>query len=506
MRKRIATTIALLCGVIMYVGIYIGYRLARQHGAIVLTSPSTRIDTLLKIIYAKYMDSVDLQELTDATINTLLAQLDPHTRYIPARETQEAQIALTGTYEGIGIEFVIMNDTPMVTTPISGGPAEAVGMRAGDRIVKIDNSVVAGVGISALQIVKMLRGPQSTKVRVTVVRPGVPEPLEFVIVREKIGIASVEARFLLADTVGYIRISRFVPSTPQEVRAALLELLTKGMKALVIDLRNNPGGFITAAIEVADEFLPGDSLIVYTQGRAYPRQEYQAGNKGLYEEGPLAVLIDGSSASASEIVAAALQDNHRALIVGNPSFGKGLVQEEFDLPDGSILLLSVARYYTPSGRSLQRPYVGGDFLQGDTTQRSWGVHPDVNVEEKQLSGAAASLVMKLQAHGVLLESAYDYASGERERLLKMFPEIDRFVELFVAPVSLLEQVHAFARRAGILSNGESEWYAAVDEIRRLLKAYVARGLYGDVAYYRVLAEDDPYIEAALRALAPKHAP
>lgn len=500
MRKRIAAVIALLCGVLMYVGMYIGYRLAKQHGTIVFTAPSTRIDTIIRIIAAKYMDSVDMQELADATIHTLLAQLDPHTRYIPARETQEAEIALTGTYEGIGIEFIIMNDTPMVTTPIAGGPAEAVGMRAGDRIVKVEDSVVAGVGISALQVVKMLRGPRGTKVRVTVVRPGVSEPLEFVIVREKIGIASVEAAFLLADTVGYIRISRFISSTPEEVRAALQQLLSTGMKALIVDLRNNPGGFITAAIEVADEFLPGDSLIVYTQGRAYPRQEYRAGREGLYEGGPLAVLIDGSSASASEIVAAALQDNHRAIIVGTPSFGKGLVQEEFDLPDGSILLLSVARYYTPSGRSLQRPYVGGEFLSGDTAH-SWGVHPDVKVGGKHPGVAVSSLVMKLQARGVLLESAYNYASAERERLLEMFPEAERFVELFVPPASLLERVRTFALTAGLLSNGDSEWYGAVGEIRRLLKAYVARSLYGDVAYYRVLAEDDPYIEAALDALA-----
>ena len=312
---------------------------------------------VLGLVKNEYVDDVKTEGLVEDAIQHLLTKLDPHSTYISAKDREEANEDLRGNYEGIGIEFNIFHDTLVVVAPLSGGPSEAVGLRPGDKIIKVDTTVIAGVKLSNLEVVRHLKGPKGTEVKIEVLRKHVKNPLNFTIVRDKIPQFSVDASYMIDKEIGYIKVSRFAQTTFEEFQKALAALKKKGMKKLLIDLQGNPGGYMNQAIDLADEFLPAGEKIVFTNGkdRKY-NSDAMSTSKGEFEQGDLIVLINEGSASASEILAGALQDNDRALIVGRRSFGKGLVQSPFDLSDGAELRLTISRYYTPSGRSIQKPY------------------------------------------------------------------------------------------------------------------------------------------------------
>ncbi|MGB1032256.1 MAG: S41 family peptidase, partial [Flavobacteriales bacterium] len=322
-------------------------------------STTEKFGTLLYYIEQMYVDSVDSEALTEKAIRGMLEDLDPHSSYISSSDVQDANAPLKGNFDGIGIQFNILKDTILVVSPISGGPSEKLGIQAGDKIVTVDGQVVAGVGITNNDVRDKLMGPKDTKVTVGIKRKGAKKLIDFDIIRDKIPIYSVDASYMLDDNIGYIKVNRFGKTTMQELREGLVKMKNQGMKDLVLDLQGNGGGYLQTAIEMADEFLSEQKLIVFTQGRAFPKDDFYAKREGLFEKGRLVVLIDEGSASASEIVSGAIQDWDRGLIIGRRSFGKGLVQRPVPLPDGSEVRLTVQKYYTPSGRCIQKPYDDG---------------------------------------------------------------------------------------------------------------------------------------------------
>lgn len=329
-----------------------------------------KLREVLTFIDGKYVDDITTDKLVDEAIQHLLTKLDPHSSYIPASDRLQANEDLRGNFDGIGVEFNIFQDTIVVVAPLSGGPSEALGIQSGDKIIRVDGKDVAGIGITTSDVMKALKGPRGTEVQVTILRNGKPEPTEYKIIRDKIPQNSVDVAYMVDSETGYIKVSRFAATTYEEFNEALTELKSKGMKKLVLDLQGNPGGYMTMAIEMADDFLKANKKIVYTDGKDKRlNTNANATSRGSFEEGALIVLINEGSASASEILAGALQDNDRALIVGRRSFGKGLVQNPFDLSDGSELRLTISRYYTPSGRSIQKPYDDEEKYSLDIIER-----------------------------------------------------------------------------------------------------------------------------------------
>lgn len=321
---------------------------------------SQKVETLIKAIDRKYVDQVDMDSIMDRVLPTILEALDPHSAYYPAEETQVSNDELHGSFSGIGIQFSIQDDTVRVNNVIHGGPSEKVGVLAGDRIILINDSLFAGKKIPSNDIVKNLKGPKGTTVKISVMRNGEPDLVDFTIERGDIPVKSVDAAYMISDQIGYIMINKFGETTFSEMMVSLAELSSKGMKKLIIDLRGNSGGYLGAAIQMVNEFLPKNDLIVYTQGAHSPMTKQFADGRGHYKDIPLVVMIDESSASAAEIFTGAIQDNDRGTIVGRRSFGKGLVQEPIDFNDGSSIRITIARYYTPSGRCIQKPYGDSD--------------------------------------------------------------------------------------------------------------------------------------------------
>ncbi len=318
-----------------------------------------KFDDVLNLMETKYVEHPKFEMLIDEAIVAMVKELDPHSEYMTAEEYERMNEPLTGNFEGIGVQFNILKDTIAVVSSISGGPSEKLGIRSGDKIVMIEDTVVAGIGITNNDVISKLRGDKGTKVMVKIYRRGVKDLIDYTIVRDKIPIFSVDAAYMLNPEIGYVKVNRFAQSTMDEFNEAMDELVPLGMKHLVLDLRGNSGGYLNTAIELSDEFLEDKSLIVYTEGASNPKRENFATSRGRFEKGKLVVLIDEGSASASEIVSGAVQDHDRGLIIGRRSFGKGLVQRPFKLRDGSTLKLTTARYYTPAGRCIQRPYEKG---------------------------------------------------------------------------------------------------------------------------------------------------
>ncbi|NLZ73673.1 MAG: S41 family peptidase, partial [Bacteroidales bacterium] len=307
-------------------------------------------------IVKQYIDEVDEKKLVEHAIRGMLDKLDPHSTYLTPDEVKKTNESLLGNFDGIGVQFQMMEDTLLVIQPVSNGPSEKVGILAGDRIVAVNDSIIAGVEMTTDEIMSRLKGPKGTTVNLTIIRRGVDAPMKFAVVRDKIPVLSLDAAYMLEPSIGYVRLNQFGAETSEEFQKALNELKKKGMKDLVLDLQGNGGGYLNAAIDIANEFLNHEELIVYTEGRAYPRREYVAKKAGLFRKGRLVILIDEYSASASEIVAGAIQDWDRGVLVGRRTFGKGLVQRAILLPDYSMMRLTIAKYYTPTGRSIQKPY------------------------------------------------------------------------------------------------------------------------------------------------------
>lgn len=486
------------------------------------------VNDVVGFIVQDYVDSVETNKLTQYAVEGILKHLDPHSQFIAAEEFMEVNEPLMGNFDGIGVQFRIENDSVYIINTIAGGPSEKVGIRAGDRIVKVDNELIAGVSVENKDVMKLLKGHRGTKVNVSVHRRGNPELLSFNITRGIIPTYSVDATFMAEPGIGYIKLSKFSATTTQELADALMSLKSKGMKQLVLDLRGNSGGFLQSAIEVADEFLPNKKLIVYTEGYNRPKKMAFATSKGLFEKGDLIVLIDEGSASSSEIVAGALQDNDRAIIVGRRSFGKGLVQEQISLPDGSAIRLTVARYFTPTGRSIQKPYTNGhseeyetelmdrmvrgefesidsikfnDSLKyttpgGRTVYGGGGIMPDefIGIERNEKFAYYNTVLNK----GLVHQFTFNYTDKNRP-VLNRYKSFDDFNNRFTINQSIMNEFVSFAQAEGVEPDAEG-LNAAREELSNILKALIARNVFDDKGFYPIYLKTDKAFKKSVELL------
>lgn len=493
----------------------------------------TKYREILQLIENNYVDSVNTDDLVDFSIQKMLEKLDPHTVYMNPQDAIAARSQLEGGFDGIGVEFNIYKDTVYVVTPLAGGPSEAVGIQSGDKIIKVDNQPLSGPKLENSMVFKALRGKRGTDVKLTILRKGDKQPKEFTVTRDRIPTYSVDAAYMVDAKTGYIKVNRFSETTYDEFKAALGSLKSQGMSQLLLDLRNNPGGYMDRATNVADELISGNKLLVYTDGKdnRYDRQTY-ARFPGQFEEGPVVVLIDEGSASASEIVSGALQDHDRALIAGRRSFGKGLVQMPVTLSDGSELRLTISRYYTPSGRSIQKPYVPGhegdyekdletrskrgeyyvaDSIKNDPKLKfktdhgrivygGGGITPDYFIPRD--SSWQTPYLFQLYGKNIIREFAMEYSNDNRKKLEKMpFAEFDRTVTIGDDQMNRLVKI---ATAEGIKFN-EKEYNRSKNYIRTQVKALVARALYQksnkagqNNEFFKVIGESDDTYQKALK--------
>ncbi|MGL4292762.1 MAG: S41 family peptidase [Bacteroidales bacterium] len=471
-----------------------------------------------------YVDSVNDTKLAEDAIIGMLKELDPHSTYMNPDEVKEMNEPLQGNFDGIGIQFNMLNDTLFVINTISGGPSEKVGVLAGDRITAVNDTAIAGVKMSNSDIMKRLRGLKGTPVNITVLRRGANKPINFRIIRDKIPIYSIDASYMADSKTGYIRVSRFGATTYDEFVEALEKLKKEGMQNLILDLEGNGGGYLNAAIDMANEFLNAGELIVYTQGRTQPREEAISNNKGSMKTGKLIVLVDESSASASEIVSGAMQDLDRGVIVGRRTFGKGLVQRPIPLPDGSMMRLTVARYYTPSGRSIQKPYENGvdDYnkdlinrynhgelsnadsihfpdslhyktLNGRTVFGGGGIMPDyfVPLDTTRYTDTHRDIVAK----GVLNQYVMNYFDQNQKQLKAAYPDFSAFENNFDVSPDMIRTLKNEAEKEGVKIN-EEQFEKSEPLIKLQIKSLVARDLFTTSDYFRVMnQQSDTYNKA-----------
>lgn len=484
---------------------------------------------LLRLVDGYYVDSSDVEDLTEKAIVHLLEELDPHSTYISKEEVDKMNEPLKGNFEGIGISFNIYKDTLLVTTTISGGPSEKVGLRAGDRIIEVDGENIAGIGLKNSDVFDLLRGEKGTKVDLSIARKGENNTLDFTIVRDKIPIFSLDASYMLDESTAYIKINKFSATTTEEFASAMADLKHEGVQNLVLDLRNNGGGYLKSAIELADQFLNNDQLIVYTDGTNDPRREYKATTKGTFEDGKVVVLVNEHSASASEIVSGAIQDWDRGVIIGRRSFGKGLVQKPFFLNDGSMVRLTTAHYYTPSGRCIQKPYKEGiseyrndyakrlnngemfnadsihfddelkhkTLVNGRDVYGGGGVMPDIFIPMDTSSHYA--YLNNLRRKQVTYKYVLDYVDAHREEITTKFSTFDKFNERFEITDKDVEQVVINGEEEGIERDEESLTFLG-DNLKRELKALIARDLYSRNDMFKILNQEDDAILKALEVI------
>ncbi|MBI2271615.1 MAG: S41 family peptidase [Bacteroidetes bacterium] len=506
----------LVFALLLVLGIYIGYRYSFINNP-TTTANNDKIAKLLSYIQKRYVDTVNQTQLEDKALNTLLQNLDPHSSYVTAKEAQAMNEPLQGNFGGIGIEFNIIKDTIRVVSAISGGPSEALGIQAGDMIVKIEGKSAAGVRITNQQVIGKLRGESGSKVNISVKRRGVKKLIDFSIIRGEIPIYSIDAAYMIDTKTGYIKVSRFGATTYDEYMKAFRDLRKKGLSSLILDLRGNPGGYLNAAVMLADEFLEAGKEIVHTQGRSERKKVHTATIKGEFEKNKLIILIDEGSASASEIVAGAIQDNDRGTIIGRRSFGKGLVQEEKEFDDGSAVRLTIARYYTPTGRCIQKSYEGGveayyseeidryntgelqnadsikfnDSLKyktpaGKIVYGGGGIMPDVFVP---LDTTGRTIYLsEVTYSGLLTQFAFDYADRNRTQL-KEYGTFERFNKTFIVSDQLLEEFILFAEK-GKVKRRETEIKRSAAIIKIQLKALIARNTWNSRGYYPVVHSID----------------
>ena len=478
-----------------------------------------------------YVDSVDEAKLVEDAIRGMLEKLDPHSTYSNAKEVKQMNEPLNGNFEGIGVQFNMIDDTLMVIQPVTNGPSEKVGIIAGDRIVTVNDTAIAGVKMSKEEIMRRLRGPKDTKVVLGIVRTGIKDRLTFTVVRDKIPVKSIDASYMIRPGIGYIRIGNFGATTHQEFCEALQQLHAEGMKDLVLDLQENGGGYLQAAVKIADEFLEKNELIVYTNGRRVPRQEYRANGEGKFMKGKVVVLVDEYTASAAEIVTGAIQDQDRGMVVGRRTYGKGLVQRPIDLPDGSMIRLTIAHYYTPSGRCIQKPYEKGnqkdyamdvynrlkkgeltnqdsihfaDSLKFQTLHRQrtvyggGGIMPDYFVPLDTLR--YTQFHRQLAAKGIVIQQNLRYVDNHRKQLKKEYPQFDKFKQTFEVPQSLINNILAEAKKQKLEPKDDQELQRTLPYLRLQLKALVARDLWDMSEYYSVFNEESPMVRKALEVI------
>lgn len=478
-----------------------------------------------------YVDSVDEEKLVEDAIRGMLEKLDPHSTYSNAKEVKSMNEPLNGNFEGIGVQFNMIEDTLLVIQPVTNGPSEKVGIIAGDRIVSVNDTAIAGVKMSKEEIMKRLRGPKNTKVKLGVVRMGIRDQLTFTVVRDKIPVKSIDATYMLRPGIGYIRIGNFGATTHEEFLTSLKQLKREGMEHLVLDLQENGGGYLQAAVNIADEFLNKGDLIVYTDGRRISRQEYRAKGNGEMMSGKVVVLVDEYTASAAEIVTGAIQDQDRGQVVGRRTFGKGLVQRPIDLPDGSMIRLTIAHYYTPSGRCIQKPYTKGkntdyamdvvnrlrngeltnadsihfaDSLKYETLKHhrtvygGGGIMPDYFVPLD--TTRYTSLHRQLAAKSVIIQQCLRYVDNNRKQLKKQYPQFETFKEVFQVPQSLIDGILEEGKKQKIVAKDDEELQRTLPYLSIQLKSLIARDLWDMSEYFSVFNESNEMVKKALEIL------
>lgn len=484
--------------------------------------------SLLQLINYYYVDSTNQAELTEQAIVAMLKDLDPHSVYISKEEVKKANEPLVGNFDGVGIQFQIYSDTILVVAAVPGGPSEKLGIMAGDKIITIDGEQAYGPKITNSYVMEHLRGPKGTKVKVEIFRKGRKGLIDYTIVRDKIPLNSIDATFMATEDIGYIKLTRFARTSMSEMRESIAALKARGMKNLILDLRNNSGGFLDVAIDLADEFLPSDKLIVYTQGLRSPRMDFKSTSRGGFEKGKLVVIVNEGSASASEIVAGAVQDWDRGLVLGRRSFGKGLVQRPFELPDSSVVRLTTARYYTPSGRCIQKPYEeGAEDYYADLTRRfkhgefvsadsikfpdslryftpahrvvygGGGIMPDVFIPIDTTFNS--KYYTDLWRKGLFNDFVMSYMENNRKILKTTYPDIAGFVKNFKVEGEFFDEFVAYAASKEVPADEEGLAKSGND-IRYILKGMVARNLFDVSAYFEVISPIDNELNHAIDAI------
>lgn len=478
-----------------------------------------------------YVDTVNQNKLAEDAINGMLEKLDPHSSYTNAEDTKKLNEPLEGNFEGVGISYNILEDTVVVVQTVSKGPCEKAGILAGDRIVTVDDSTIASVKISRDQVMKLLRGPKDTKVKLGIHRPGNSELIYFDIKRDKIPVNTLGAAYIISPGIGYIQLDRFGATSGDEVKDAIKRLKKEGMKSLIFDLENNGGGYLGAASDIASQFLAKGDLVVYTEGRTAPKQVFKAEGGGEFKDGQLVILVNESTASAAEIVSGAIQDHDRGTIVGRRTFGKGLVQRPIDLPDGSMIRLTVSHYYTPSGRCIQKPYVKGqkDEYTQDLNERykhgeltcldsihldstlvyrtlrrerivygGGGIMPDVFVPLD--TTAFTKFYQDIRRLNLFNSSVLRYVDTERKALKKQYKHFDDFITAYEVPQSLVDQIIAEAEKKDVRPKDDDELQKTLPDIRFILKALVAYDVWDRNEYFRIINQRSDTVKKALEIL------
>ena len=505
----------LIFALILVVGIWLGKSLSFGDFS---KSEVNKFNLVLEQLEEAYVDSINKDELIEKAVANLLKELDPHSYYIKAKDLSAINEPMEGSFDGIGVEFNLLDDTILVVAPISGGPSQRVGIQSGDKIVSVDGEVIAGTGLENEDVFKLLRGKSGTKVTVGVLRRGEDTLIDFEITRDKIPIYSVDVSYMIDEETAYIKINRFSANTYEEFVSASEKLLNLGMKKLILDLRNNPGGYLGAAINIANEFLEEDLLIVYTQDRLSKRQEYYSNARGLLIDIDAVVIIDEGSASASEIVAGALQDNDKGTIVGRRSFGKGLVQEQFEHPDGSAYRITTQRYYTPTGRCIQRPYAKGedddyedDFIArmnngellskdsiefndslkfvtkgGKIVYGGGGIMPDIFVPLDTSSYHPS--ISSANRKDLIRQYAFDYTGKHRDELETQ--SLQDFIQFFEVNSDDLKALSDYCKTSDV--DMPVNEFSAYDTkiITSQLKAHIARNIWNDDGFFPIIHEID----------------
>jgi carboxyl-terminal processing protease len=511
-------------------GIWLGIKISGSQNSFVLSENKRiggdKISNIIDIINETYVDSVKKDKLVDKAINSILQNLDPHSYYITASEMAEFTEPLEGNFDGIGVEFLIQNDTVFVVSSIEGGPSQKLGIQAGDKIISADGTQISGKGITNDKVMHLLRGKSGSEVKVEIKRGKSNKLLNFIIERGEIPIYSLQTAQMVDNGVGYVKISRFAKTTYEEFKAGADKLLSQGMTKMILDLRGNGGGYLNSAIAICEEFLNKNTLIVYTQGNSQPKRVYTSSKTGELINIELVVLVNEGSASASEIVAGAIQDNDRGIIIGRRTFGKGLVQEHIDLKDSTAIRLTVARYYTPTGRCIQKPYGNGINYEEDYSERfdhgellskdsikhdslqfktpkgkivfgGGGIIPDVFVPIDTLG--ASYFLSELLYTGTLQQFSFGYANENRESIKKTYISAVNFKKNFNVSEDYFEKLKKFSADRGIIYNAK-EIEKSSSIIAARIKADISKNIWGDDSYYSITLEDDNDFKEAMEKL------
>ncbi len=490
-----------------------------------------KLTSAMQIIRLAYVDTVNEEKLTESAIIAMLKELDPHSVYMSKEEVEKANEPLIGNFDGIGVQFNIIKDTIVVITPTPNGPSEKVGILSGDKIVKIDGEDAVGKIVTNDYVIKRLRGIKGSSVKVGIFRRGKAGLLDYTIVRDKIPINSVDAAYMATPEIGYIKVNKFAQNTMDEFHEAMAKLKKAGMKSMILDLRDNSGGYLNTAIDMVDEFLPEGKMIVYTEGHSSPKQSNIATSKGDFEKGKLVVLINEGSASASEIVSGAVQDWDRALIIGRRSFGKGLVQRPYNLPDGSVIRLTTAHYYTPTGRCVQKPYNEGtekyfkdlqdrfkhgelvnpdsikfpDSLKYYTPNKrvvygGGGIMPDlfIPLDTTRISDYYSNLMRK----NIINQFVLDYLDKNRDKLKSQYPNVEAFSKNYQIEDGFMTKFVDYADKEGVKKDDKG-FQTSEKYIKNFIKAWIARNLWDYEAYFFIINQDDEVFQKAIQSIQDK---